>query len=384
MNKRFTRLKLKMLLMVVLGALVAGGVGLVALDLLIDGVLQDPFADLFIWIARHWFGQSLEEALELYQHYIRDNKPHFLTGGMVVLMLIAFYIAMGRFVTYLNHISAAVRQVVNETGEPVVLPSELEPVENDLNGIQRTLRAREQEARDSEQRKNDLVAYLAHDLKTPLTSVLGYLTLLRDEPELPADLRAKYTGIALEKAQRLEELISEFFDISRMDLQAEGERMPIHLSMLLEQLADEFYPLFAEKRLTCRTDILPGLQVAGDPGKLARVFDNVLRNAVSYSRPGTVVELTAGVEDGWAVVSVSNEGLEIPEGELASIFQKFYRLDEARSTRTGGAGLGLAIAREIVENHGGTIRAESTGKRTVFTIRLPRMGGTEGTSRPDR
>lgn len=373
MNKGFTRLKLKMLLMVALGALAAGCAGLLILDLVVDGVLQDPFADLFVWISRHWFGQSLEEALAAYQLHIRDNKPYFLAGGMVVLMLIAFYIAMGRFVTYLNHISAAVRQVVNETGEPVVLPAELEPVERDLNGIQRTLRAREQEARDSEQRKNDLVAYLAHDLKTPLTSVLGYLTLLRDEPELPADLRAKYTGIALEKAQRLEELISEFFDISRMDLRAEGERTPIHLSMLLEQLADEFYPLFAEKRLACRTEIAPGLQVAGDPGKLARVFDNVLRNAVSYSRPGTVVELTARAGDGWVFVSVSNEGLEIPEGELASIFQKFYRLDEARSTRTGGAGLGLAIAREIVENHGGAIQAESTGKRTVFTIRLPLM-----------
>jgi two-component system sensor histidine kinase VanS len=111
--------------------------------------------------------------------------------------------------------------------------------------------------------------------------------------------------------------------------------------------------------------------VAGDPGRLARVFDNVLRNAVSYSKPGTEVELNAWEEDGWALVSISNEGLEIPEGELSSIFQKFYRLDEARSTRTGGAGLGLAIAREIVEHHGGTIQAESTGKRTVFTVRLP-------------
>ncbi|MCI8539840.1 MAG: HAMP domain-containing histidine kinase [Oscillospiraceae bacterium] len=371
MKKRFIRLKLKMLLMVVLGALAAGGVGLLALDFLIDGVLQDPFANLFVWIARHWFGQTLEESLQLYQSCIQANKPYLLTGGMVVLMLAAFYIAMGRFVTYLNHISAAVRQVVNETGEPVVLPAELEPVENDLNGIQRTLRAREQAARDSEQRKNDLVAYLAHDLKTPLTSVLGYLTLLRDEPDLPPDLRAKYTGIALEKSQRLEELISEFFDISRMDLQNGGERETIHLSMLLEQLADEFYPLFGEKQLTCRVNIVPGLQVAGDPGKLARVFDNVLRNAVSYSQPGTEVELTARSEEGWAAITISNEGLEIPEGELASIFQKFYRLDEARSTRTGGAGLGLAIAREIVENHGGTIQAESTGKRTVFTIRLP-------------
>lgn len=380
MNKRFTRLKLKMLLLVALGTLAAAGLGMLGLTLLVDGVLQDPFADLFIWIARHWFGQTLEEALEYYQLYIRNNKPYFLNAGVILLMLAAFYIAMGRFVTYLNHISAAVRQVVNETGEPVVLPAELEPIENDLNGIQKTLRAREQEARDSEQRKNDLVAYLAHDLKTPLTSVLGYLTLLRDEPDLPVELRAKYTGIALEKAQRLEELISEFFDISRMDLRAEGTRTPIHLTMLLEQLADEFYPLFGEKQLTCRTDIAAGLQVAGDPGKLARVFDNVLRNAVSYSRPDTEVELTARAEDGWAAVSISNEGLEIPEGELASIFRKFYRLDEARSTRTGGAGLGLAIAREIVEHHGGSIRAESTGKRTVFTIRLPLLEPEQGHS----
>lgn len=375
-NKRFTRLKLKMLFFVVMGTVLADGLGVFILGYLVDGIWQEPFADSFIWICRHWFGYGLEESIQLYDTYIRSNKHFLVCVGMAVLMLLAFYLAMGRFVTYLHHISAAVRQVVNETGEPVVLPPELEPVEQDLNGIQRILREREQAARDSEQRKNDLVAYLAHDLKTPLTSVLGYLTLLRDQPDLSLELRAKYTSIALDKAHRLEELISEFFDISRMDLADHPEgREHIHLSILLEQLADEFYPLFGEKRLECRTDIQAGLTVAGDPGKLARVFDNVLRNAVSYSSPGTRVELTARRDGPWAEISISNEGLEIPEEELASIFQKFYRLDEARSTRTGGAGLGLAIAREIVERHGGTIRAESTGKRTVFTIRLPVIHG---------
>lgn len=372
MNKGFTRLKLKMLLWVVLVGLVAGSLGLLLLDWLVDGVLQDPFARAFVWVARHWLGVGLDEANQLYHIYIQNNKSLFLAGGVLVLLLAAFYIAMGRFVAYLNQISRGVRQVVDETGEPVVLPPELGPLEEDLNGLQCTLRAREQAARDSEQRKNDLVAYLAHDLKTPLTSVLGYLTLLHDESGLPPDLRAKYTGIALDKAQRLEELIGEFFDISRMDLHQEasgGER--IHLSVLLEQLTDEFYPLFGEKNLTCGVQIDSGLTVAGDPGKLARVFDNVLRNAVSYSTPGTQVELVARRQGDQVEISISNEGLNIPEKELASIFQKFYRLDEARSTRTGGAGLGLAIAREIVEHHGGTIRAESTGKRTVFTITLP-------------
>ena len=141
--------------------------------------------------------------------------------------------------------------------------------------------------------------------------------------------------------------------------------------MLLEQLSDEFYPLFADKELTCEPNIQPHLVVWGDPDKLARVFDNVLRNAVSYSAPGGRVTLTAAARGPWAEVAIRNQGLAIPEGELSNIFRKFYRLDAARSSRTGGAGLGLAIAREIVELHGGTIRAESDGALTTFTISLP-------------
>ena len=111
--------------------------------------------------------------------------------------------------------------------------------------------------------------------------------------------------------------------------------------------------------------------VVKNPDKLVRVFDNVLRNAVNYSTPGGEVRISA-LRDGQQVeIHISNEGLEIPEGELANIFQKFYRLDAARSTRTGGAGLGLAIAKEIVERHGGTIRAESNGRFTSFVITLP-------------
>ena len=219
------------------------------------------------------------------------------------------------------------------------------------------------------------MAFLAHDLKTPLTSVVGYLTLLRDRPEMDADQRAKYTGIALDKAERLEELLGEFFDITRMDLEGGADSgETVQLTLLLEQLADEFYPLFAEKNLTCQAQLEPHLTVAGDPDKLARVFDNVLRNAVSYSTPGGEVGVTARRQGGLVEVVISNEGLEIPEGELARIFEKFYRLDAARSTRTGGAGLGLAIAKEIVELHGGTIRAESTGKHTSFVISLPALG----------
>ena len=208
-----------------------------------------------------------------------------------------------------------------------------------------------------------------------LLGVLDHLpgvALLHDDPGLAPEQRAKFTGIALDKALRLEDLLGEFFDITKMDLDSgAGEKVPIQLSMLLEQLTDEFYPIFAQKDLECRAQIEHHLVVRGDPDKLARVFDNVLRNAVNYSIPGGTVEIWARQIGRRVEITITNEGLEIPEGELSNIFEKFYRLDAARSTRTGGAGLGLAIAKEIVERHGGEIRAESTGKRTSFTISLP-------------
>ncbi|MEG1858581.1 MAG: HAMP domain-containing sensor histidine kinase, partial [Pseudoflavonifractor sp.] len=188
---------------------------------------------------------------------------------------------------WLKRIGEIMRQVVEQPERELDLPLALSPLERDLRALQEQMRAREAEAREAEQRKNDLVAFLAHDLKTPLTSVVGYLQLLWDEPELDREQRVKYTGIALHKAQRLQELLEEFFDITRMDLgRSEQEKTPIQLTVLLEQLADEFYPIFAEKDLRCTTDLEAGLVVLGDPEKLARVFDNVLRNAVSYSVSG--------------------------------------------------------------------------------------------------
>ncbi len=376
MKRKYTRLKLKMLLLVVLGTLAAGALGIFLLEVVLDGVLQDPFARCFLWASQALFGQTPEEAARLYQVYIRDNKEEILTICIMVLMLIAFYLALGRLTRWLEDIRLATGRLVEEQDGPVTLPRELAPIQDDLNAIRIQLAARERSAQEAEQRKRDLVAFLAHDLKTPLTSVVGYLTLLHDDPGLDPERRAKFTGIALDKALRLEELLGEFFDISKMDLDsASGEKVPIQLSMLLEQLADEFYPLFAEKELTCTPDIRPHLVVRGDPDKLARVFDNVLRNAVSYSVPGGKVDVAAKAVGSRAEITIQDEGLEIPEGELANIFEKFYRLDAARSTRTGGAGLGLAIAKEIVELHGGSIRCESNGRLTSFVISLPLYRG---------
>ncbi len=372
MKHRYTRLKLKMLLFVIISALAAAVASIVLMELVVDGIFQDPFAKCFVWGAQTFFGQTEPEALETYQHYIRNYKQEILTAGMLLLLLISLYVLFGRIARWMEQLRRSIRQVASHPERPLDLPKELLPLRDDLDALRRQVEGQAEAVKENEQRRQDLIAFLAHDLKTPLTSVVGYLTLLKDDPGLTHEQRAKFTGIALDKARRLEELLGEFFDISRMDLDSgPEEHSPIQLSMLLEQLADEFYPLFAEKELQCAVEIEHHLMVLGDPDKLARVFDNVLRNAVSYSIPGGQVYIQAQKADGQAQVTIRNEGLEIPEGELANIFRKFYRLDAARSSRTGGAGLGLAIAKEIVERHGGGIRAESNGRLTSFTITLP-------------
>lgn len=241
---------------------------------------------------------------------------------------------------------------------------------------------RERQLADESARRSDLVTYLAHDLKTPLTSVIGYLSLLDEVPDMPEAQRVRYTGVALDKACRLERLVNEFFDITRYSLtNIELELAPVDLARLLVQLADEFYPaLSAHGNVaqvtvagTVRTVERPGepLVVTADAARLARVFGNLLRNAIAYSDEGTPVEIEAAAGEESVVVTVSDTGATIPSHKLRAIFDRFFRLDESRGSATGGAGLGLAIAREIVELHGGTISAASENGRTTFTVELP-------------
>ena len=221
-------------------------------------------------------------------------------------------------------------------------------------------------------RKNDLITYLAHDLKTPLTSVIGYLSLLDEAPDMPDLQRKKYTSVAFDKAKRLETLINEFFEITRYNLQQIVlNKEQIDLNYMLVQITDEFYPLLTAHGNVTKLHMDKGLTLYGDPDKLARVFHNILKNAIAYSYPDTVIDIFAEKKDSCLLLRFCNKGKTIPPQKLNSVFEKFFRLDESRTANTGGAGLGLAIAKEIVTLHGGTISAESENEQTVFQIEFP-------------
>lgn len=204
--------------------------------------------------------------------------------------------------------------------------------------------------------------------------MIAYLSMLDEKPDMPPEERKKYIYIAHTKAIRLSELISEFFEITKFNLQnIRLEKETINLSLMLEQIMDEFYAVFADNNLTGNIYTEEDLMVEGDPDKLARVFDNLLRNAVAYSYRGTNIDVRAYGEGVAVVIVFSNQGEPIPKQKLQTVFEKFYRADNSRSSQTGGAGLGLSVAKEIVELHEGTIEAFSDIQSTRFVVRLKRL-----------
>lgn len=305
-------------------------------------------------------------------HWVQENLRFVSMIACLLGWLAITLVFMLRLYYHLKEVVEASEQLVNQPERPVVLSPFMKSVQDELNMVREQTLRNSYLAKEAEQRKNDLIVYLAHDLKTPLTSILGYLTLLQDEPQLSAEMRSRYTGIALNKAERLESLINEFFEITRFNLTVMTLEMEtVNLSRMLEQIAYEFIPIFSEKGLTCHSVIEPNVELVCDSDKLERVLDNLIRNAVNYSYRDTMVQLSMRCVGGAVEIQVMNRGKTIPKEKLSHVFEQFFRLDTARSSVTGGAGLGLAISKEIVEKHGGNISVISENENTIFTVRLP-------------
>lgn len=272
----------------------------------------------------------------------------------------------------LRGVGRYLREDITDPKKAARIPRELQPISAELAALRARLASQEEEVRRSEQRRQELTAFLAHDLKTPLTSVIGYLTLLRDERQISEELRQKYVTISLGKAERLEDLINEFFEITRFNLSHFTlQYSKVNLTRLLEQLIFEFRPMFEEKQLQCALQAPADTMLRCDADRMQRVFDNLLRNAVFYSFENSTIEIAVSQKDRQTSISFTNSGNTIPPEKLSRIFEQFYRLDTSRNSQNGGAGLGLAIAKEIVELHGGTISASSGDDVIQFDITIP-------------
>lgn len=343
-------------------------------DTMLDGFLLDWLDRKFVY-----YDYSGEVPMPIIRWW---RVKEYLFRGLLAFVLT---VALAGRVVLLLYAAKREKQVVHEAGRMInnymhhdrevteVFPREYAEISLQMAEIKADMQRHEQVLKQEAARKNDLITYLAHDLKTPLTSVVGYLSLLEEAPDMPEEQKAKYIHITLDKALRLEKLINEFFEITRYNLQQIIlEKENIDLSFMLVQMTDEFYPILREHGNKVDLKVKDNLTVYGDGEKLARVFNNILKNAIAYSDAGTEIGIWAEEEEENVIIRILNHGKTIPEQRLDAIFDKFFRLDDARATNTGGAGLGLAIAREIVTLHGGTITADSKDRVTAFVVSLPK------------
>ncbi|MBP3201495.1 MAG: HAMP domain-containing histidine kinase [Lachnospiraceae bacterium] len=316
---------------------------------------------------------------------IEDNKENvnlysiilFLAFGVIVFALT--FIALERKRNhYLDEIFLGIERIskgdlnskIEAKGD-----DELSLMALNINLMQDTINKLIISEKESEKTKNELITNIAHDLRTPLTSIIGYLDILVNNKTLDEEKKNNYLSIAFEKSKKLEVLIEDLFSFTKMnygdELVLKKER--IDIVELLNQLLSELYPLFETNNLeySLQSNVSSKMMDL-DPKLIVRLFENLINNAIKYGKDGKniVVKLKSIEELSKVEISVINFGKLIPEQSLKKIFDKFYRVDNSRTSETGGTGLGLAIAKSIVELHGGEITVKSDTDGTVFKVTL--------------
>jgi signal transduction histidine kinase len=297
---------------------------------------------------------------------------------IVGLVLFVFYVVVLSFrhIRYLEEIGRAVQRL--STGQldhkiPIRTRDEMGKLAENINIMSAKLKSSMEEERQAVQAKQELITNVSHDLRTPLTSIKGYLQYIhenryKDEVEL-----MYYADIAYQKTLRLERMVNDLFEYTRVAYgQTKLKLVPIDLRELLGQLSAELRLMAEEAGMELAMDgPEERVMIKADGDKLVRVFENLISNAVRYGRDGRRVDIRLRQSGEMAEVRVINYGEPIPRKDLPYIFDRFHRVDKSRSADTGGTGLGLAIARNIVELHQGTITAASDEAQTCFTVKLP-------------
>ena len=265
------------------------------------------------------------------------------------LVLFLLYQLLKKIFSYISAISESADKLFDKNVEYINLPPEMSEVEKKLNHFKIEAIKNEKLARENEEKKDELIVYLAHDIKTPLTSMIGYLSLLSEIKDMPEEQRNKYIDITLDKSYRLEDLINELFDVARFNSEKIIlEKEELNLNLMLEQIIDDFYPVLKELNKKIKFTPKEEIKLYGDPDKLSRVFNNLIKNAINYSSDDSNIDISAIKDEKNAIIKITNKGKQIPKEKLDRIFEKFYRLDSSRTSKTGGSGLGLAIAKEII------------------------------------
>lgn len=316
-----------------------------------------------------WYnGDFLYELLNLIAALLPIEVPILCIAGYIFII----YTITKKSYKSIDLMNQMIHQMISDPSKPIVLPLDLKEIQDQLNLAREQLIFSNQQALQANESKQNLLMYLAHDLKTPLTSVIGYLSLIQEEPNISEDTRNKYQQIALDKSYRIESLINEFFEITRFNIATiELSTSCINVKLLIDQLLEEFDPLFTSKQLTFNSTIEENLTLQADSEKVGRIMENILRNACNYAISNTEIQFKAYKNNDTVIFQCINQGETINPNKLKRIFDPFYRVDEARSNTTGNTGLGLSIAKQLMEAHKGSIEATSIDNTFTITLKFP-------------
>lgn len=256
---------------------------------------------------------------------------------------------------------------------PFVVKTDLQKVIDSINALVDSTVASMEEERQIEQSKDDLITNVSHDIRTPLTSIIGYLGLLKSS-ELNED-KTKYIQIAYDKALQMKALAEDLFEYTTLRSSTNNKLVlaPLHVNSMLEQVAAGFELEAEKKNIAFNVVTRPrDLVIDADAKMIVRMLNNLISNALKYGRGATEINLIANkVNNEFVELRVENNGEQIPKKSLQKIFDRFYRVESSRNLKTGGTGLGLAITKSIVDLHGGNIKCQSTSELTSFIIQLP-------------
>ena len=300
----------------------------------------------------------------------------FVLLGILLFSLI-FLLLQRKMARDIETIARAVKQISEgdlSTRLELEGEGELTDIAENLNRMEEDIQELIDKERTSEQSKTDLITNVAHDLRTPLTSILGYLELLRKNQKLSPEMQQKYLDIAYNKSVRLQKLIEELFGFTKLSYGKINMNVAkVDIVELLAQLLEESYPNFQKNGLSY--DFVSNRKsqiIEADGDLLARLFDNLIGNAIKYGKEGKCVRVNLRADREIVTIKIVNYGYVIPANELPLIFDRFYRTDHSRTNASGpgGTGLGLAIVKNITDMHHGTVSVSSDLSGTVFTVRL--------------
>lgn len=314
---------------------------------------------------QQYFGWSIA-------HFILLNKDLVLLIIILIVLLINVFLVEIFAIRKISKVFSSMKILFQKDNQRIILEDSLKELEEDLNELKRENIENEKKVLYEAQYKIDMIAYLAHDIRTPLSSIIGYLCLINDN-DLNEEAKKKCLEMILEKAYRLEKLIDEFFEIAKLhQTNRKLDKENINLSYFLQQMKEEFYPLLKEKKQDIDIQIEDHISLYIDAQKMSRTFNNIIKNAMYYGDNDSKIIINLEEKGNYIYINFINKGKQIPKDKLEHIFEQFYRLDDSRSSYTGGSGLGLSIAKTIVELHHGFIKARSNENQTVFTIILPK------------